>query len=95
MALDTDTVARIAKLARLHIDPSDQPALAAELSHILTWIEQLNAVDIEGVEPMTRVVDTKLFMRDDQVTDGDQADQVLANAPEAVDGFFIVPKVIE
>lgn len=95
MALDTETVARIARLARLHIDEADQPALADELSHIMTWIEELNSVNVDGVEPMTRVVDTDLPMRDDQVTDGGYPDQVVANAPEATENFFVVPKVVE
>ena len=70
-------------------------ALAAELSGIMAWIEQLNEVDVEGVEPMTSAVAAKLPLRDDVVTEGDQADKVLANAPRRVDNFFVVPKVVE
>ena len=95
MPLDTATVARIAKLARLDIPESDLEPLAGELSNILSWIEQLNEVDIEGVEPMTSVVDVTLPMRDDEVTDGGYADDIVGNAPETVDNFFVVPKVIE
>ncbi len=95
MPLDTATVARIAKLARLDIPESDLGALAGELSNILSWIEQLNEVDIDGVEPMTSVVDVTLPMRDDEVTDGGHADDIVGNAPETTDNFFVVPKVIE
>ena len=95
MPLDTATVARIAKLARLDIPDSDLGPLAGELSNILSWIEQLNEVDIEGVAPMTSVVDVTLPMRDDEVTDGGCADDIVKNAPETTDNFFVVPKVIE
>ena len=95
MPLDTATVARIARLARLDIPDSDLGPLAGELSNILSWIEQLNEVDIEGVAPMTSVVDVTLPMRDDEVTDGGHADDIVANAPETTDNFFVVPKVIE
>ena len=69
--------------------------LVGELNGILAWIDQLNEVDIEGVEPMTSVVETQLPMREDVVTDGDIQDQVLANAPRSEDGFFVVPKSVE
>lgn len=95
MALDTDTVRRIAHLARIHIPEEDLAALAGELSNIIGWVEQLAEVDTEGVEPMTSVVETTLKQRDDVVTDGGYPDKVLANAPDAADGFFTVPKVIE
>ena len=95
MPLDTATVARIAKLARLDIPESDLESLAGELSNILSWIEQLNEVDIDGVAPMTSVVDVTLPMRDDEVTDGGTADDIVGNAPETTDNFFVVPKVIE
>ena len=70
-------------------------AMQKELNGILAWIEQLNEVDVEGVEPLTSAVATKLPMRDDLVTDGDIRDDVLANAPRAEEGFFVVPKVVE
>ena len=95
MPLDTATVARIAKLARLDIPESDLEPLAGELSNILSWIEQLNEVDIDGVAPMTSVVDVTLPMREDEVTDGGHADDIVGNAPETTDNFFVVPKVIE
>ncbi len=95
MALDTDTVRRIAHLARIHIPEEDLAALAGELSNIIGWVEQLAEVDTAGVEPMTSVVETTLKQRGDVVTDGGYPDRVLANAPDAADGFFTVPKVIE
>ena len=69
--------------------------LAGELSGIMGWIEQLNEVDVEGVEPMTSVVEAKLPMREDVVSDGNKQDQVLANAPKSDEGFFVVPKSVE
>jgi len=95
MSLDKATVARIARLARLEVPESELEPLAGELSHILTWIEQLNEVDIEGVEPMTSVTPMRLFQRDDVVTEGGRTEDILANAPEQTEGYFVVPKVIE
>ncbi len=95
MALDTDTVRRIARLARIHIPDDDLAPLAGELSNIIGWVEQLAEVDTDGVEPMTSVVDTTPAQRDDVVSDGGYPDQVLANAPDTADGFFTVPKVVE
>jgi aspartyl-tRNA(Asn)/glutamyl-tRNA(Gln) amidotransferase subunit C len=95
MALDTDTVRRIARLARLHIPDADLEPLAGELSNIIGWVEQLAEVDTAGVEPMTSVVETTPHQRDDVVDDGGYPDRVLANAPDRADDFFAVPKVIE
>lgn len=95
MALDTDTVKRIARLARIHVDDGYLPALADELNNILGWVEQLDEVDTDGVEPMTSAVEMVQRLRTDAVTDGDVRDKVLANAPAEADGFFVVPKVIE
>lgn len=95
MSLDKSAVAHIATLARIKVPDSDLEALAGELSNILGWIEQLNEVDTTGVEPMTSVVHMDLPRRPDVVTDGDCRDKVLANAPEAAQGFFAVPKVVE
>jgi aspartyl-tRNA(Asn)/glutamyl-tRNA(Gln) amidotransferase subunit C len=95
MAIDIDTVRRIARLARLAEPEEHLPALAKELESIMAWIEQLNEVDIDGVEPMTSAVDSTLPMRADLVTDGGNASRVLANAPRSEDGFFVVPKVVE
>jgi aspartyl-tRNA(Asn)/glutamyl-tRNA(Gln) amidotransferase subunit C len=95
MALDRKTVAHIARLARIKVKDDELDALAGELSGILTWVEQLQKVDVAGVEPMTGTVAMELKMRDDAVTDGGIRDQVLANAPSTQAGFFAVPKVIE
>ena len=95
MSLDPKTVARVARLARIKVPEADLPALADELNHIVSWIEQLDEVDTAGVEPMTSVVHMTLPMRDDAVTDGGNRDAVLANGPQAVGAFFTVPKVIE
>ena len=95
MAIDTATAAKVAKLARIKVDEAALPALAEEFNAILGFIEQLNAVDVSGVEPMTSVNPQRLKRRADQVNDGDQQMQVLANAPDAREGFFAVPKVVE
>jgi aspartyl-tRNA(Asn)/glutamyl-tRNA(Gln) amidotransferase subunit C len=95
MALDKTTVARIATLARIKVPDSDLEPLARELSQIMTWIEQLNEVDVTRVEPMSSVVRMTLPMRDDEVTDGGDRDAVLRNAPQTAHGFFAVPKVVE
>ena len=95
MALDKATVARIATLARIRLSEAELEPLAAELSGILDWVEQLQEVDTTGVAPMTSVVEMTLPMRDDKVTDGNNRDAVLGNAPRSEKGFFIVPKVVE
>ncbi len=95
MAIDTTTAARVAKLARIKVEEDQLPALADEFSAILGFIEQLNEVDVEGVEPMTSVTPMRLPRREDVVTDGNQAEAVLKNAPDSREGFFAVPKVVE
>jgi aspartyl-tRNA(Asn)/glutamyl-tRNA(Gln) amidotransferase subunit C len=95
MSLDEKTVVRIARLARIAVPEDELEPLAGELSHILEWIEQLNEVDTEGVAPMTSVVAMRLAWRADRVTDGGQAEAILANAPARQDGYFVVPKVVE
>jgi aspartyl-tRNA(Asn)/glutamyl-tRNA(Gln) amidotransferase subunit C len=95
MALDTAAVKRIARLARIAVPESELAHLANELNGILHWVEQLDAVDTAGVEPMTSVVAVVLPMRADAVTDGGIQDKVLANAPDPTRGFFTVPKVVE
>lgn len=95
MALDTDTVRRIARLARIHVDDADLAPLADELNNILGWIEQLEEVDTDGVEPMTSAVEMVQRLRADAVNDGDLQHAVLSNAPEPDDGFYTVPKVVE
>jgi aspartyl-tRNA(Asn)/glutamyl-tRNA(Gln) amidotransferase subunit C len=95
MAIDTETARKVAKLARIRVEPQDLPALAEKLSGILGFMEQLNEVDVTGVEPMTSVTPMRLKRRADVVTDGDRQAAVLANAPDAREGFFAVPKVVE
>jgi aspartyl-tRNA(Asn)/glutamyl-tRNA(Gln) amidotransferase subunit C len=95
MALDKATVARIATLARIRVAEDELEPLAAELSGILDWVEQLMAVATDNVPPMTSVAEMTLPMRDDVVTDGDDRKGVLANAPRTARGFFAVPKVVE
>ncbi|MGL4322358.1 MAG: Asp-tRNA(Asn)/Glu-tRNA(Gln) amidotransferase subunit GatC [Paracoccaceae bacterium] len=95
MAIDTETARKVAKLARIRVEPQDLPALAEKLSGILGFMEQLNEVDVTGVEPMTSVTPMRLKRRADVVTDGNQQAAVLANAPDAREGFFAVPKVVE
>ncbi|MGR3322036.1 MAG: Asp-tRNA(Asn)/Glu-tRNA(Gln) amidotransferase subunit GatC [Pseudooceanicola sp.] len=95
MSIDKDTAARVAKLARIKVEDDALPALANEFNTILGFIEQLNEVDVEGVEPMTSVEPMRLKRLEDVVTEGGQADKILANAPDAREGFFAVPKVVE
>jgi aspartyl-tRNA(Asn)/glutamyl-tRNA(Gln) amidotransferase subunit C len=95
MSVDARTVRHIAKLARIAVSDAEVEALAPELSNILGWIEQLQEVDVSGVEPMTAVIPNVLRLRDDVVTEGGIRDDILANAPAAEHGFFAVPKVIE
>jgi aspartyl-tRNA(Asn)/glutamyl-tRNA(Gln) amidotransferase subunit C len=95
MSVDTATVRHIAKLARIAVTDGEVEALVPELNNILGWIEQLQEVDVTGVEPMTAVIPNKLRLREDAVTDGGIREAVLANAPVAEHGFFAVPKVIE
>jgi aspartyl-tRNA(Asn)/glutamyl-tRNA(Gln) amidotransferase subunit C len=95
MSVDAATVRRIAHLARISVEEREVEKLQGELNAILGWVEQLKEVDVEGVEAMTSVTPMKLKMRDDKVTDGGDATRVLANAPRAEDGFFLVPKVVE
>ncbi len=95
MSLDLATVRRIATLARIHVDDAELPALQAELNGILGWIEQLNEVNVEGIEPLTGAAQMALKMREDVVTDGGYPEKILANAPERAGDFFVVPKVVE
>ena len=95
MSVTKDDVRKVARLSRIAVEETRLETLAGELNGILGWIEQLNEVDVEGVEPMTSVVEATLPLREDVVTDGDKADQVLANAPKSEDGFFVVPKAVE
>lgn len=95
MSIDENTAARVAKLARIKVEDADLPALAQEFNAILGFIEQLNEVDVDEVEPMTSVTPMRLKRRQDKVTDGNRQDEILANAPDAREGFFAVPKVVE
>jgi len=95
MSIDQNTAARVAKLARIKVEDDALPALASEFNTILGFIEQLNEVDVDGVEPMTSVTPQRLKRRADVVTDSNQQAKVLSNAPDAREGFFAVPKVVE
>jgi len=95
MSIDTATARKVAKLARIRVEEADLPKLAEQLSGILGFMEQLNEVDVTGIEPMVSVTPMRLARRADEVTDGNIQGQVLANAPDAREGFFAVPKVVE
>ena len=95
MAVDEATVRRIAKLARIAVTDEEAQALQGELSSILDWVEQLDEVDVSGVEPMTSVVHMEMKKREDAVNDGGYPDKVVANAPQKENHFFVVPKVVE
>ena len=95
MSVDNDTVKKIARLARLHVAEDRRDALAGELNAILSWIEELNTIDTDNVEPLASVTGHNLPIRDDVVSDGNNQEQVTANAPESTSGFFVVPKVVE
>jgi len=95
MSIDAATVKKVARLARIRVSDAEAEPLAAELSGILTWIEQLNEVDVEGVAPMASTEAVKLPLREDVVTDGGDPAKVLSNAPKSDRNFFVVPKVVE
>ena len=95
MSIDTKTVEKIARLARIKVNDTEKEKYANELNNIMQWIEQLQDVNTDGVEPLTSVVDMKLHQRKDEVTDGNIQEKILANAPETTEGFFVVPKVVE
>lgn len=95
MSVDTDTVRRVARLARISVTEAELEPLAGELNSILDWVEQLGEVNVDGVEPMTSVTPMALKQRDDAVTDGDRQGDVLSNAPDSREGFYAVPKVVE
>ena len=95
MSIDKDTARKVAHLARIAVKEEDLPRLAGELSAVLAFMEQLNEVDVDGIEPMTSVTPMRLKRRQDVVTDGNIQAQILKNAPDAREGFFAVPKVVE
>ncbi|GAA5542898.1 MULTISPECIES: Asp-tRNA(Asn)/Glu-tRNA(Gln) amidotransferase subunit GatC [Brucella/Ochrobactrum group] len=95
MSVDISTVKRVAHLARIAVSEDDAERMTGELNAILGFVEQLNEVNVDGVEPMTSVTPMNMRLRDDKVTDGGIADAVVANAPVTEDNFFVVPKVVE
>ena len=95
MKIDDATVRHIARLARIKVDDAEAKTLEGELTAILQWVEQLNEVDTTGVEPMISVSDMTMTMRDDEVTDGGYAEDIVKNAAERAGPFFVVPKVVE
>jgi aspartyl-tRNA(Asn)/glutamyl-tRNA(Gln) amidotransferase subunit C len=95
MSVDIDTVKRVARLARIAVTPEEAERMTGELNQILGFVEQLGEVDVTGVEPMTSVIPMEMKKREDVVTDGAKADDVVANAPMTQDNFFLVPKVVE
>lgn len=95
MSVDIDTVKRVAHLARIALDGDDADRMTGELNTILGFVELLDEVDVAGVEPMTSVTPMKMKMRQDAVTDGGKAADVVANAPATEENFFLVPKVVE
>ncbi|PVB61681.1 Asp-tRNA(Asn)/Glu-tRNA(Gln) amidotransferase subunit GatC [Labrenzia sp. 011] len=95
MSVDTDTVKRVARLARIRVSEDDATRMTGELNAILGFVEQLDEVNIDGVEPLNSVVEQTMKKREDAVTDGNKAGEIIANAPASEDNFFIVPKVVE
>ena len=95
MSVTKEDVRKVARLSRIAVPDDKLEGLASELNGIMGWIEQLNEVDVEGVEPMTSVVATSLPMREDVVSDGNRRDEVLANTPKSDEGFFVVPRSVE
>ncbi|MEX0956625.1 MAG: Asp-tRNA(Asn)/Glu-tRNA(Gln) amidotransferase subunit GatC [Rhizobiaceae bacterium] len=95
MSVDIATVKRVARLARIAVDETEAERMTGELNAILGFVEQLGEVDVSGVEPMTSVTPMEMRKRQDAVTDGGKADDIVANAPATVDNFFLVPKVVE
>jgi aspartyl-tRNA(Asn)/glutamyl-tRNA(Gln) amidotransferase subunit C len=95
MSVSIDTVKRVARLARIAVDDEDAERMSGELNAILGFVEQLNEVDVSGVEPMTSVIPMEMRKRQDEVTDGGKAADIVANAPATEENFFLVPKVVE
>jgi aspartyl-tRNA(Asn)/glutamyl-tRNA(Gln) amidotransferase subunit C len=95
MSVDIQTVRRVARLARIAVTDEEAERMSGELNRILGFVEQLNEVDVSGVEPMTSVIPIAMKERQDVVTDGDKPDDIVANAPAAAEDFFLVPKVVE
>lgn len=95
MSVDTATVKRVAHLARIAVTDAEAERMTGEMNSILDFVEQLNEVDVEGIEPLTAVVPMAMKKREDKVTDGEKADDIVANAPATEEHFFLVPKVVE
>lgn len=95
MSVDQATVRHIARLARIKVSDDEAQKLEGELSAIIHWVEQLDAVDTDGIEPMTSVIEVEMKQREDKVTDGAIPDDIVGNAPERDNHFFLVPKVVE
>jgi aspartyl-tRNA(Asn)/glutamyl-tRNA(Gln) amidotransferase subunit C len=95
MSVDIQTVRRVARLARIAVTDEDAERMSGELNRILGFVEQLNEVDVSGVEPMTSVIPIEMKKREDVVSDGDKPDDIVANAPATAENFFLVPKVVE
>ncbi|MCB1680989.1 MAG: Asp-tRNA(Asn)/Glu-tRNA(Gln) amidotransferase subunit GatC [Rhodospirillales bacterium] len=95
MSLDKATVKKVAALARLAMEDEELTRMAPQVSGIITWIEQLAEVNTDSVEPLSSVVDIPLPLRKDEINDGNCAEKILANAPEATQGYFVVPKIVE
>ena len=95
MTVTPEDVKKVARLARIKMSQEEIDSYAPQLTNILGWIEQLNEVDTDNVEPLENVVDSELQLREDEETDGDNQTGVLSNAPETTSGFFVVPKVVE
>jgi aspartyl-tRNA(Asn)/glutamyl-tRNA(Gln) amidotransferase subunit C len=95
MSIDKQTVLKVANLARIEVTDSEAEAMVGKLDKIIGFVEQLSEVDTDNIEPLANVVDIDLRLREDVVNDGDCQDKVLANAPESMEGFFVVPKVVE
>lgn len=95
MSLDKEQVAHIARLARIRVTDEELEGYAPQLNNIISWVEQLNEVDTENVEPLANVVDIALNLRRDDITDGNIQKDVLSNAPEELEGFYVVPKIVE
>ena len=95
MSIDKNTVRRVARLARIKTTEAEEEVLSGELNKILSMISQLDAVNTDGIEPLTSVIDMDLPMRADRVTDGAMQEKILQNAPDQTAGFFVVPKIVE
>ena len=95
MTIDITTVKKIATLSRLEVSESDLAYFAPQMEGLMKWIDQLQEVNTDNVEPLASVSEINLIWREDKVTDGDKADDILANAPEATENFFVVPKIVE